>query len=818
MEPRTILHVDMDAFYAAVEQRDRPELRGLPVIVGADPKGGRGRGVVATASYEARRFGVRSALPISQAYRLCPQGVYLPPDMDKYARVSHQVMEILRCFTDLVEPLSIDEAFLDVTASRRALGDGLTIARNLKDQVRRETSLTASVGLAASKLVAKVASDMRKPDGLVVVEPGTEAAFLAPLPVRRLWGVGPKTEESLARLGVQTIGDLAALADDRLDRKLGTHGQDLLRLARGLDDRPVVASADEAKSVGNEHTFSVDTSNADVLRRTLLALCDQVARRLRHHQLRARTVTLKYRDETFRTLTRARTMPQSTDAGDALFAVVWELFQGVHGPRRVRLLGVSSSGFGEPGNQAGLFAGASRPADRLRDQVTERFGEGTLVRASVLGSRRHGGPGRPARLAPPAALGGRFAAFVAEEPLHRQADRGRRGVEGQRRQDARPALLTQLHVQQGSAPARFQQDAALEALPRLQGGGLLEDLSLDAQGQRHVPVAQLVHDEEDVGHGGPRWEGVRRQDHLTPWRCGLDHAPVGGLLAHLGQQPAGHVGIVRVLHQELGPGGRGRAALEQRPRLLPVGAVVLEDGLGQEHLVHRVLRAQLESLSQVHDRLVVRDPAGDERDLRALVVQPAQDAIPAALLERGIEVHDRLAEVADAPARALPRRGELPACDAPTRPRPRPSRSASPPRPGCGAALPAGPRPCRVPTRASRRRMPSSATVFASSSSRLRSSGAVPQNDARKKSARASRARGEKGVGVGLHGAPVGGDRLVRGTRQRARAGSHPRPGARSARRLPRERRPASDAARQQHGAPGRDHARGRLARFASSR
>jgi DNA polymerase-4 len=193
--------------------------------------------------------------------------------------------------------------------------------------------------------------------------------------------VGPKTEESLARLGVQTIGDLAALAQDRLDRKLGTHGQDLLRLARGLDDRPVVASADEAKSVGHEHTFSVDTASVDVLRRTLLALCDQVARRLRHHGLRARTVTLKYRDETFRTLTRARTTPDSTNAGDALFAVVWELFQGVHGPRRVRLLGVSASGFGE---SAGLFADAVRPADRLRDQITERFGEGTLVRASVL--------------------------------------------------------------------------------------------------------------------------------------------------------------------------------------------------------------------------------------------------------------------------------------------------------------------------------------------------------------------------------------------------------------------------------------------------
>src|SRR5262245_30737063 len=219
---RAILHVDMDAFYAAVEQRDRPELRGKPVIVGADPRGGQGRGVVSTASYEARRFGVHSAMPISKAWRLCPQGCYVPPDMAKYARVSDQVMEILGRFTDCVEPISIDEAFLDVTASRRALGDGETIARALKDTIRAETSLTASVGVACSKLVAKVASDLRKPDGLVVVPPGTEAALLAPLPVRRLWGVGPKLEQALARIGVSTIGELAALDPARLEHRLGT--------------------------------------------------------------------------------------------------------------------------------------------------------------------------------------------------------------------------------------------------------------------------------------------------------------------------------------------------------------------------------------------------------------------------------------------------------------------------------------------------------------------------------------------------------------------------------------------------------------------
>src|SRR5712691_11063185 len=287
---RTILHVDMDAFYAAVEQRDRPELKGKPVIVGADPKGGRGRGVVATASYEARAFGVASAMPISQAWKRCPHGVYLHPDMDKYAAVSRQVMEVLGHFSDCVEPVSIDEAFLDVTGSRRALGDGETVAALLKAAVRTETHLTASVGVAASKMVAKVASDMRKPDGLVVVPPGTEAAFLAPLPVRRLWGVGPKMEEALLKMGLRTIGDLATCDPARLQRRIGTHGHDLVQLALGIDARAVATESEDAKSLGHEHTFDEDTGDVERLRTTLLELCDAVARRLRQHAVRARTI------------------------------------------------------------------------------------------------------------------------------------------------------------------------------------------------------------------------------------------------------------------------------------------------------------------------------------------------------------------------------------------------------------------------------------------------------------------------------------------------------------------------------------------------
>ena len=386
---RTILHVDMDAFYAAVEQRDHPDLRGRPVIVGADPQGGRGRGVVATASYEARRFGVGSAMPISQAYRACPHGVYVRPDMEKYAAVSREVMEVLRQFTDAVEPVSIDEAFLDVTGSLRLFATagrparGEDIARALKAAVRERTQLTASVGVAPSKMVAKVASDMRKPDGLVVVPPGTEAAFLAPLPVRRLWGVGPKLEEVLLKIGVHTIGELATCDPARLERRLGTHGHDLVQLALGIDARAVVSEGEDAKSMGQEHTFGADTADLERLRATLLELCDAVARRLRQHAVRARTVTLKYRDEDFQTSTRAKTLEAPVDSGDALFGAVWRLFRGVHGRKKVRLLGVSASSLAGPPQMA-LFAAPPSRSDVARDLVEQRFGEGILTRASLL--------------------------------------------------------------------------------------------------------------------------------------------------------------------------------------------------------------------------------------------------------------------------------------------------------------------------------------------------------------------------------------------------------------------------------------------------
>src|SRR5438093_342562 len=305
-----ILHVDLDAFFAAVEQRDRPELRGRPVIVGGG--GPTDRGVVSTASYEARVFGVRSAMPLRTAAALCPNAVFVPVDGAKYLAVSSEVMTILRRFTPRVEPVSIDEAFMDVTGSQALFGDGESIGRQIRSAIADELALTASVGVATTKLVAKVASDLRKPDALVVVPPGGEAAFLAPLPITRLWGVGERTAGPLRELGVTTIGDLASIAPALLERRFGKNGAALAARARGRDADPV-ADRDPAKTIGHEHTFDVDTSDRDVIERTLLAMADGVSGRLREAGLKAGTVVVKIRDSSFRTITRQKALPEPTD-------------------------------------------------------------------------------------------------------------------------------------------------------------------------------------------------------------------------------------------------------------------------------------------------------------------------------------------------------------------------------------------------------------------------------------------------------------------------------------------------------------------------
>ena len=383
---RTILHVDLDAFFAAVEQRDRPELRGKPVIVGGG--GPTDRGVVSTASYEARVFGVRSAMSLREAGRRCPQGIFLPVDGARYQAASKAVMAVLRRFTPLVEPISIDEAFLDVSGSRGLFGDGATIGRRIKADVQSGVGLTISVGVAQTKLVAKIASDLRKPDGLVVVEPGDEAAFLAPLAISRLWGVGEKSAAALREYGVRTIGDLAALPDDLLVRRFGKHGASLAQRARGLDDDPV-GGREAAKSIGHEHTFDVDTSDREVIERTLLAMSEGVAGRLRDSGVRATTITVKIRDTTFRTITRQRTLPDPTDLTEPIFRTALELARNEVRGIRIRLLGVTASGLGER-EQLSLFAADDprrRRVTEAADAVRHRFGERAITRARLVGSR-----------------------------------------------------------------------------------------------------------------------------------------------------------------------------------------------------------------------------------------------------------------------------------------------------------------------------------------------------------------------------------------------------------------------------------------------
>ena len=386
---RTIIHVDMDAFYASVEQRDRPETRGRPVIVGADP---RGRGVVSAASYEARRFGIHSAMPIGRAFRLCPEGVFLPVDMDKYAAVSREIMGILAGFTPLVEPVSIDEAFLDVTASRALHGDGPTMAREIKTIIKARVDLAASVGVASNMFVAKVASDLEKPDGLVVVPFGQEAEFLGPLPVSRVWGVGKVTGSELEAMGVRTIGQLARIPAAHLVARFGEHGPDLLNLARGLDQRAVEPDG-APKSMGAEETFGQDTHDVELLRATLREQSERVARELRAERYAGRTVTLKLRFADFSTITRAHSGDPTQD-GLSIFRSVDALFSHVRLAQAVRLIGVSVSGLGPAGSgQLSLLEPDALRRERLAravDRLASRFGDKAVRPASTMGKRRRG--------------------------------------------------------------------------------------------------------------------------------------------------------------------------------------------------------------------------------------------------------------------------------------------------------------------------------------------------------------------------------------------------------------------------------------------
>ncbi len=379
-----ILHIDMDAFYASVEQRDRPELVGQPVIVGGTPEG---RGVVAAASYEARRYGVHSAMPAVTAKRLCPQGIFLRPRMEHYAEVSEQIRAIFESYTPLVEPLSLDEAFLDVTGSQSLFGSAVEIGRAIKQDIRQRLRLVASVGVAPNKFLAKIASDLNKPDGFVVVEPGQEQQFLDPLPVGRLWGVGKVTGGIFERLGIQRIGQLRQLPLDVLRQHFGHGGEHLWQLAQGIDNRPVVPEQ-QAKSISHETTFVRDVTDAEVLRAWLLELSEQVGCRLRRHGLKGRTVQLKVRYADFHTVTRAQTLSQATDVTLEIWQTAAGLFATKLPARRlqIRLLGVGMSGLDQPRVvQLSLFPDPQHEQqsrlDQVTDQIRERFGTGSLQRA-----------------------------------------------------------------------------------------------------------------------------------------------------------------------------------------------------------------------------------------------------------------------------------------------------------------------------------------------------------------------------------------------------------------------------------------------------
>ena len=381
--PRVITHVDMDAFYAAIEQRDRPELRGLPVIVGASPTG---RGVVSTASYEARRFGVRSAMPIGRAARLCPHAAFLPVDMRKYQRVSVQVMGILVDFSPLVEPVSVDEAFVDLSGTESLFGSPLDAVRRIKARILAETGLTASAGLAANKFVAKVASELEKPDGLVVVAAGDEARFLGALPIERLWGVGRVMAKALGELGFTTIGQLQRAPRTVLAHRFGRHGEILHDLAFGRDDRSVEPYG-VPKSIGAEETFGVDCTNPEQLKTTLRSHAERVAAELREGGFSAGRVTLKLRLAPFETHTRSVT-EEPTQDGLELYRRALALLERDRVTRPVRLIGLSASRLGPSGKgQLDLLDPAALRRERLArvvDRLAARFGEGTVIPAALL--------------------------------------------------------------------------------------------------------------------------------------------------------------------------------------------------------------------------------------------------------------------------------------------------------------------------------------------------------------------------------------------------------------------------------------------------
>ncbi|MFH1593697.1 MAG: DNA polymerase IV [Candidatus Omnitrophota bacterium] len=390
---RYIAHVDMDAFFAAIEQRDNVRYRGKPVVVGADPKRGRGRGVVSTCSYEARKFGIHSAMPISSAYRRCPHAIFVPPDMEKYSLISRQIYKILYDFTPEVEPISVDEAFLDISGSFHLFGSPRKTCLLIKSAIKRETGLVASVGLAPTKMVAKIASDLEKPDGFVVVEKDKLIDFLRPLHVSKIWGLGKKTEAVLRNKSINTIGDLAAKSAKELEAMFGKNGVAFWRLSRGIDTRNVETGS-AARSVSNEITFDKDTRESDRIESALMYLSEKVSGRLRQERIEGRTITLKIRLEGFKTFTRAVTAAAATNFEDMLYKEVKKLYNDFDRKgKRVRLVGVKVSNLtlSNPHSskyRASLFednVGKRREnIHKAIDKIKGRFGDSSIQRAKSI--------------------------------------------------------------------------------------------------------------------------------------------------------------------------------------------------------------------------------------------------------------------------------------------------------------------------------------------------------------------------------------------------------------------------------------------------
>ncbi|OGX06534.1 MAG: hypothetical protein A2Z88_04485 [Omnitrophica WOR_2 bacterium GWA2_47_8] len=383
--PHTIAHIDMDAFFAAVEQRDDPSLKGKPVVIGSDPKGGKGRGVVSTCSYEARKFGVHSAQPISTAYRLCPHAVYLPVDGAKYKQASDEIFSILYDFTPDIEPISIDEAFLDITGSYHFYKTPYATCQKIKEEIQKKVNLTASIGIAPVKMVAKIASDLCKPDGLLEVKPGEILEFLAPLPIRRLWGVGPKTQQVFDAMGIRKIGELAQIPLAKLVKLFGESGKHLYDLSHGIDERQVSVDED-VRSVSHEHTFDTDTGQVDEIHDVLLHLSEKVSRRLRKYELKGKTLSIKIRLKGFKTYTRAFTFPEKTNYVDDIYKKAKELFDEFYKKdMKFRLVGVRVSNFEDLYVHDSLFEEekSNNRVEKLHkamDVIKDKFGEESIHR------------------------------------------------------------------------------------------------------------------------------------------------------------------------------------------------------------------------------------------------------------------------------------------------------------------------------------------------------------------------------------------------------------------------------------------------------